>query len=259
MAERIDPFHKLIYVLKGEVACETQGGACVTPAPAGRVLAIPAGVSHQLQDREPATLLLLCLSGGFIADDPERAELWRAVSAASDLGLWLDRSARQPLESAWRRALLEQAHPRPGGGPLVAALAVQSLVLVARLPVKTTERSSLQRVAALVQEIDETFFEPWTVDRAALRTGLSRRRLTSLFRDRTGRSLTDYVTERRFSHAARLLRSGEHSILGAMFSCGFGDASHFYRQFKQRFGLAPGRWTEREKKKAGRLPLSDRP
>lgn len=252
MKERIDPFHKLIYVLKGEVACEHRGLKPLIPAPAGRVLAIPAGVAHRLHDKEPATLLLLCLACGFVDADAGRGELWRTVVAASEDRLWLDRSARQHLESAWRRALLEQAHPRLGGGPLVASLAVQSLVLLARLPVETAEQSSLQRVASVVQEIDETFYEPWNVDRAALRTGLSRRRLTTLFRERTGLSLTDYVIDRRMTHAARLLQSGEHSILGAMFSCGFGDTSHFYRLFKRRFGVAPGQWIHQAERPLGR-------
>jgi len=244
MIRRQDPFHKLVYVLKGSVVREVGQQRRETPSPAGSVLAVPEGVAHRFHDQEPATLLLLCLSNEFLEDDPERIELWNGVVHAPGSRLWLDRSTRQRLESGWRRALLEQAHPRLGGGALVRALAVQSLVLLARLPVVDPERTSHQRVADLAREIAETFFEAWTVDRAALRTGLSRRRLTTLFREVTGRTLSDHVTDLRLTHAARLLSSGEHSILGTMFSCGFGDTSHFYRQFRQRFGLPPGQWMQ---------------
>jgi hypothetical protein len=48
--------------------------------------------------------------------------------------------------------------------------------------------------------------------------------------------------ELRMEHAARLLRSGEHSVTGVIFSCGFTDVSHFYRTFRHRFGAAPGVW-----------------
>jgi AraC-like DNA-binding protein len=168
--------------------------------------------------------------------------------------LTLDRGARQRVEGAWRRALLEQSHPRIGADVVLRALAADVLVLLARLPAMEAERSSRRRVEAVARELEETFFEPWTVERAAQRAGLSRRRLTALFRDVTGRSLGERVTELRLAHAARLLASGDHSILGAMFSSGFGDASHFYRLFRGRFGVAPGRWRAVSAGNSGAFP-----
>jgi AraC-like DNA-binding protein len=54
----------------------------------------------------------------------------------------------------------------------------------------------------------------------------------------------DYLNGRRLDHAAKLLRAGELSVTGVMFSCGFNDLSHFYRMFRQRHGLAPKKWAE---------------
>jgi hypothetical protein len=212
------------------------------------VWAVPARVPHRFEDLEPATLLLLGLS-------PERVqaagaanwrEVWRGLVGEAGEGrrLTLDRGARQRVEGAWRRALLEQSHPRMGADLVLQALAAEVLVLLARLPAMDAERSSRRRVQAVVRELEETFFEPWTVERAAQRAGLSRRRLTTLFRDVTGQSLGERITALRLAHAARLLASGDHSILGAMFSSGFGDASHFYRVFRARFGVPPGRWRQ---------------
>lgn len=242
MTRRADPFHKLVYVLKGSVGRESDPDESPEGvAPAGSVLVVPAGCSHRFVDFEPSTLLLLCFSPRFIDSDTELALAWTEIEQAPGRRLWLDRSSRQRLEEPWRRGLLEQAHPRTGSGPMVRALAVQCLVFLARLRGVKATLTSQQRVMTVVREIEETFFEKWTVDRAAARAGLSRRRFTGLFRKVTHRTFNDHLAELRLSHAERLLRSGEHSILGAMFSCGFGDTSHFYRQYKRRFGVPPGR------------------
>ncbi|HRE80594.1 MAG TPA: helix-turn-helix domain-containing protein [Opitutaceae bacterium] len=245
MAKRADPFHKLVYVLKGSVTWQGDEQTEEAKAiPAGSILAIPAGRPHQLQDVEPATLLLLCFEPRLLEADAEGGKVWQTLTQMPGSRLWLERSSRQRLEGRWRQALLEQAHPRLGGSAMIHALTMQSLVLLARLPVVESERSSEQRVQAVVAELAEAFYEVWTVDRAAARAGVSRRRLTELFRKITGHTLNDYLTEMRLVHAAKLLGSGEHSILGAMFSCGFGDTSHFYRLFRRRFGVAPGQWTQ---------------
>ena len=246
MARRADPYPKLVYLLKGVVQWE-MGDALLRPAVgAGTVWVVPAHVPHRFQDLEPATLLLLGLSpervgGGASAN---WGEVWSGLmgEAAEGQRLTLDRGARQRVEGAWRRALLEQSHPRVGAEMVLQALAAEVLVLLARLPAMDAERSSRRRVQAVVRELEETFFESWTVERAAQRAGLSRRRLTALFREVTGQSLGERIAELRLAHAARLLASGDHSILGAMFSSGFGDASHFYRLFRARFGVPPGRW-----------------
>ncbi|MBM3873395.1 MAG: helix-turn-helix transcriptional regulator [Verrucomicrobia bacterium] len=70
----------------------------------------------------------------------------------------------------------------------------------------------------------------------------------------SGRRSGVWGAELRLAHAARLLASGDHSILGAMFSSGFGDASHFYRLFRGRFGVAPGRWRKVSAGNSGAFP-----
>lgn len=242
MAWRRDPFHKFVYILRGRVRFEAASGGEMERGVSGTVFAIPAGVRHRLVDEEPATLLLLCLGPGFVGAEEEGEGLWTAVAGTRGRAVVPDRNARSRLEANWRRALLEQARPRLGGGALVRALALQTLVQLARLPAAGGASGARERVRELVREVAETFDEAWTLERAAQRAGLSRRRLTALFREETGASFLNHLTDLRLRHAAELLRSGEHSILGAMFSCGFGDTSHFYRQFRGRFGVPPGEW-----------------
>ena len=241
MSERTDPCHKLILVLEGSVAYRETGGQTVK-VEAGSVIAVPAGIEHSLKDERTATLFLLCLEKGFLQFDPELEGLWQAVARSPRRSIRLGRPARHRAEGIWRRALAEKAHRRAGARAATRALAIETLVLLARLPAGGRTGAPGERVAAVMHEVAETFFEPWDIDLAAGRAGLSRRRFTGLFREASGMTFVEFLTERRLEHAARLLRSGEHTVTGVIFSCGFSDVSHFYRLFRERFGVAPGEW-----------------
>ncbi|MGH8017936.1 MAG: helix-turn-helix domain-containing protein [Opitutaceae bacterium] len=242
MAERADPFHKMIYVLDGEVSYREPRKPAALPVEAGTLLIVPRDVRHQIEDVRPSTLLLLCLAGNFLEADPDLPRLWLKLSKLPGRRLHLDRPARVRVENMWRRAMLEVAHARVGGAVSVRALAAQILVLLARLPTQAARDETGQRVAAVAREVEETFYDEWNLERAASRAGLSRRRFSELFRKMTGRTFWEHLNELRLAHAARLLRAGEHSISGVMFSCGFNDVTHFYRLFRARHGAPPRAW-----------------
>lgn len=242
MSERTDAFHKLIYVLNGELDYREIDAGKAVAAKAGSLLIVPAGVAHRLADREASTLLLMCVTDAFFSPEDDLRQLWSLLTRLPGRRLTLSRTARQTLEGYWRRALVESAHQRPGGPTVVRALAAQAIVLLSRLPPQSEGASALERVAAVIRELEETFYEPWTLDRAAARAGLSRRRFTDLFRTTTGVTFGDFLNRQRLGHAARLLRRRGHSIMGVMFSCGFNDVSHFYRLFRRHYGAAPRAW-----------------
>ncbi len=243
MAERADPFHKLIYVLDGRVRYAERGerGADLSE---GALRLVPAGRWHRLADEKPATLLLLGIDRRFVAADREVRELWAEMLPGGGRSWLLPRPARLRIEADWRRALLENWRPRPGRGCALRAAAMQILVLLARQAPMQAGESAACRVAAVARELEETFFEPWDLDRGAARAGLSRRRFSTLFREETGRGFLEQLTEWRLEHAARLLSEGEPSVLGVMFACGFNDLSHFYRLFRGRYGAPPKAWQE---------------
>lgn len=98
------------------------------------------------------------------------------------------------------------------------------------------------RTAAVRAVIDRRFSEPGlTLGKVAREAGLSARYVQLLFED-DGTSYTDHVTERRLGAARARLEhplAGHWRIADIAFTCGFGDLSHFNRQFKARFGASP--------------------
>jgi AraC family L-rhamnose operon regulatory protein RhaS len=250
MAERRDPYHKLIYLLDGKVAYWEGGRASSSIVETGAMLILPRETLHRLADVQPSTLLLLCLGDVFLQSDSELGQLWQALTRVPGHCLQLSRPTRQRLESMWRRSMVEKEHARVGGRVTVRALAAQTLVLLARLPPAGAGTSAASRVAAVTREIEETFFDQWDLDRAASRAGLSRRRFTDLFRAANKKTFWDFLNEQRLNHAARLLRTGENSVMGVMFSCGFNDLSHFYRLFRTRYGKPPAMWAKSRRVRA---------
>ncbi len=244
MAERADAFHKLIYVLQGSVELiPTEFGRPLS-AQAGSVLCVAAGVRHRIADREPPTLLLLCFAAELLERDVPLQKLWgnltpgRAAVRAG--GAWGPR-----FEGLWRAGIAEQAGDRPGRDVALRAAAENILVAVARAPTDAPADAATQRVAAVVRELAGTFYESWSLERACRRAGMSRRHFSKLFRAQTGKTFLDQLTALRLEHAAALLRENRHSIVGAAFSCGYGDLSHFYRLFKAHFGEPPRTWLQR--------------
>ncbi|MGH7144714.1 MAG: helix-turn-helix transcriptional regulator [Planctomycetota bacterium] len=262
MADRAEPFHKIVFVRAGAITVRRSGPTARDSAPtsnpalpAGAMMALPRGLRHRFEDLAPATLFILCIDAAWIAADAGRAEAWQALVARADPVLRPDAHLVHGCEQIFRRLLAEQVRAGFGCGLAMRADAERLLVDLARLPSATaapddTNRSAGSaaeaRVAAVAARLAETFFEPWTLDEAAEAAGLSRRRFTQLFAaQQGGRTFLEVLTDLRLSHAAELLARPEHSIAGAAFSAGFGDLSHFYRVFRHRFGQAPGQWRER--------------
>ncbi len=253
MSEREDPFHKVLYVQRGVVELHLFGprrrGASdegTVRAGPGTMLMVPAGRRHRLVDVEPSVILLMGLGPRFVNEAPDLLAMWERLCRSQIGSMRLRPVQAGPVIGCWRQGILEQTEHRRGSGVAVRMLALQVLLGADRYQLRTTEDSTVQRVESLRLDLQETFYRPWSIDRAAHQVGLSRRQFTLRFRELTGKSFVEVLNELRLAHAERLLRSGRYSVTGAAFSSGFEDLSHFYRLFRARHGMPPKRWLERQ-------------
>ncbi|HVU35634.1 MAG TPA: AraC family transcriptional regulator [Opitutaceae bacterium] len=241
MPPRTDPFHKVLYVVRGTISY-VEAGRPPERVPGGSLLIVPAGVRHQLRDERASTLFLLCFRPAFLTDDPELPRLWSELAGRPRRLIAVPRPTQNQIESSWRRAMLERVQSRPGAMTTVRTLAAGILVTLVRMPATDGPSDPATRVTAVAREIEETFYDAWSLDRAAARAGVSRRHFSKLFRQVSGHTFLEYLTNLRLTHATHLLRQGGHSVAGVVFSCGFGDVSQFYRLFRARFRLPPKQW-----------------
>lgn len=76
---------------------------------------------------------------------------------------------------------------------------------------------------------------------------LSSNYLSKLFRKETGKSVTEYINERRIQMAEQLLKSGTGPIQDIATHVGFYDVSYFCRQFKKITGISAQQYRKAEK------------
>jgi transcriptional regulator GlxA family with amidase domain len=73
-------------------------------------------------------------------------------------------------------------------------------------------------------------------------SGLSHSRLDHLFKAEVGQSPTQYLQELRLKKACQILEATSLKITLVGLAVGYQDHSHFFRNFKKRFGLTPSQY-----------------
>jgi acetamidase/formamidase/AraC-like DNA-binding protein len=117
-----------------------------------------------------------------------------------------------------------------------------------------TQAALLHRIRQGVERrLDEPELSP---ARVAQEEGISERYLQKLF-EVSGDNFTRYLRERRLQkarHEFGNLALAHQSVSNIAYGCGFNDAAHFSRAFRERFGLSPREFRRQEIERA--LPLA---
>lgn len=66
--------------------------------------------------------------------------------------------------------------------------------------------------------------------------------LSRIFRRVTGQTMSDRLIGLRYAYAARLLTTTPMTVREVSHNCGVGDEIHFYKKFKQIFGMTAGEY-----------------
>ncbi|MFE6857877.1 helix-turn-helix transcriptional regulator [Nocardia sp. NPDC057668] len=153
---------------------------------------------------------------------------------------------RQPLwESAIAAIEDELSGGRAGYRQAAAAHLTLLLVDVARLAVDVVgdlRRSNEAVLADVFEVIERGFGEPLSLRDVAGAVGMTPAYLTTLVRRRTGRTVQDWILERRMSEARRLLGESDLSISELSRRVGIADPAYFTRLFRREHGTAPRAW-----------------
>jgi AraC-like DNA-binding protein len=234
-------------------------GGYTWPARAGDVVLIAPGQVHDLAGiGSDAVGWAVEFSPQDIRDvraDSSSLLLWRsnpllnpfvAAEMDPDVGRFC---VAEPDRERWvrrlhdlRRELREQPDGHEGA---VAALLLLLLTDVARLAhdVAGAMRARDQPLLAHVFEIIESrYTERLTLRDVAAAVGLSGGYLTTVVRERTGRTVVDWILERRLAAARALLLGSDLTVEAIALRVGFEDPAYFSRRFRLAHGCAPGAW-----------------
>ncbi len=99
-----------------------------------------------------------------------------------------------------------------------------------------------QIMAECLSYIDEKCFEKITLKEMAERSFYNSSYFSRMFRSCCGKSLSEYVKEKRILEAGRLLRDTDMTNEEIMISVGYTDKKRFYRNFKEIYHQTPAQF-----------------
>ena len=149
----------------------------------------------------------------------------------------------------------ELDHPgRTGFREAASAALIRILVAAARLAESSGRRIDRDPlVSQFFGIVERDFAEPISTRDAAAELGYTAGHLTTLVRERTGRTALDWITERRLTEARQLLADTYLSFDTVARRSGLGDAGYLGRRFRARYGMTPLAW-RRAQRSVGTAP-----
>lgn len=139
----------------------------------------------------------------------------------------------------------ELAQRQDGDREAVSALLTLLLVKLTRLATNTIgglRHEDEPLLAEVFATIDRRFTEPLSLREVAREVSVSAGHLTTIVRRRTGRTVLEWITQRRMGEARRLLTDTRLPITEIGQRVGLPDAAYFTRQFRQTHGISPSQW-----------------
>lgn len=101
-----------------------------------------------------------------------------------------------------------------------------------------------RRIDKTFEHINKNFDKAITLGEVARLANMSEVSFSRFFKQRTGNTFIDSLTEIRLGHASRMLIDTTQSIAEVAYNCGFNNISNFNRIFKKKKGCTPKEFRE---------------
>ncbi|MGB3895365.1 helix-turn-helix transcriptional regulator [Mycolicibacter sinensis] len=153
---------------------------------------------------------------------------------------------RQPIINTTLESMKSELKGRDEGFR-EAALAHLTLLLtdlarLARGPLGAAPRGGDPLLSSVFTVIDRRYREPLSLSDVARELAVSPGYLTTAVRRSTGRTVVEWITERRMGEARRLLTDTRLPIADIAGQVGLPDPGYFTRIFRQAHGTSPSHW-----------------
>jgi AraC family transcriptional activator of pobA len=90
--------------------------------------------------------------------------------------------------------------------------------------------------------VEDRYRDPISLSDVARAVSLSPGYLTTVVRRKTGRTVLEWITERRMAQTRRLLVETDLSVEEVGYRVGYYDPGYFVRSFRRAHGTTPLRW-----------------
>jgi AraC-like DNA-binding protein len=238
-------FQHLYVVREGRGFIETERERL--PIREHQLVYVPAHVAQRPVDDpdDPLTLIILCFYESVFGECTSAVEgmrmFARSFPALTPFKVG-DNYTRLEVRNRLRALFVEQMRQREGSDAVILSQLIELLVFLSRTFKEHRGLSPNDPGAAAfagsLQYLEENFYRPLKIEELADLANMSYRSYTAQFKRRKGKTVTQYLAERRVDYAKRLMLETD-DILFASAEAGFGDLTHFYRVFKKLTGLTP--------------------
>ncbi|NMG06174.1 AraC family transcriptional regulator [Brasilonema sp. UFV-L1] len=106
---------------------------------------------------------------------------------------------------------------------------------------------SIPRLRDVFEFIELNYHQRISLKEVAQAVGYSAAYLTNLVRNLTGKTVNDWIIERRIAQACTLLLSTNDSINQIALQVGYQNLNHFYSQFRDYHKNTPHAWREAQR------------
>ncbi|WP_371345561.1 acetamidase/formamidase family protein [Ancylobacter sp. IITR112] len=211
-----------------------------------QIILAPRGVDWQLQFQRGLRAVVLAVPAEAFRGRkaPPLVTAQPRVFGAEGLPDILSRTARATVDALDR--LTEAAWEVAAQSVAELLLALSGELVAATNDPSASRAALLQRLYATIER--SIGGEDISIAEVAQAEGISERYVQKLF-ESTGESFSHYVRERRLQRAWHDLANPAEAavpIAEIAYRCGFADAAHFSRLFRERFGLPPRELRRRE-------------
>ncbi|MDL0420259.1 AraC family ligand binding domain-containing protein [Caldifermentibacillus hisashii] len=138
-------------------------------------------------------------------------------------------------------------------GNLLILLSLIEKDLDFKYNLKDKENKSLTYADSYVERaiaiIEKSYYRDLKINEIAEALSINRSYLSQVFKEKTGYTLKEYITDFRISRCEELLFSTNWSIEKVGKSVGFKSGSYFSKVFKKKYGMSPSKYREYRSKK----------
>lgn len=157
---------------------------------------------------------------------------------------------KKRLASLFREIINIDPKNNPVSEVLKKNLLEQILIRCHELALQKKGKPIDSRITKIASYINENYNQDFTVEHLAEIGGLSRSRLSILFKEQMGMSLLQWRDEQRIAQACRLLLESSLHLSTIAERVGYQDPLYFGRCFRQHLGISPSKYRkEREVKR----------
>ncbi len=178
---------------------------------------------------------------------------WRSHPLLFPFARGIDRAQRLRVPAADRAGWVERCSTLDAelrdrrDGFHEAALAHLTLLLVAAARLSTDVADQLRAsdeplLAAVFEVIERRYHEPISLTDVAAELALTAGHLTTVVRRKTGRTVQQWIAQRRMRQARLLLAETDLTVAAISHRVGYPDVSYFIKRFRADHQVTPAQW-----------------